>query len=150
MALWIPLFAIGTALHELLHAVAVLLLGSRPVLVLRPWPFALLPVTTTGVHIQPVPYFDPTRQFLDNLAGPGLAAALLGLVALTLPQGPLRLAAFATVLGLVFYAVIEPAYVVLDGRLDVDFLATPEVNYGVPILLALAFAGIGSIRKAAR
>jgi hypothetical protein len=148
MAMWIPLFVLGTAVHELLHAVAVLFLGSQPELVLRPWPMALVPFSITGIHVQPVPALDDARQFIDNLAGPGGAAILFGLVALRLPRGVLRRAMLATVLGLVFYALIEAADVVLDGRLEPGFLTAPEFNYGVPLLLALAVAFTSRRRSA--
>jgi hypothetical protein len=140
IAIWIPLFALGTVVHESLHAAAVLLLGSHPELVLRPWPLALIPLTITGIHVQPVPALDATGQFIDNIAGPGVAAILFGLVGLRLPRGTARHAVLATVLGLVFYALIEPADVVLDGRLEVGFLTAPEFNYGVPLLFAIVVA----------
>jgi hypothetical protein len=141
IALWIPIFVLGIVVHESLHAIAVLLLGSHPALVLRPWAFSLLPLTITGIHVQPVPPLDPTRQLVDNLAGPGVAAILFGLVALKLPSGAFRRATAATVSSLVFYALIEAADVVLDGRLEAGFLTSPEFNYGVPLLIALAIAG---------
>ncbi len=137
MALWVPVFFIGMVLHESLHAIAVLALGSHPVLVVRPWTLALAPLSITGIHIQPVPQLDPTRQALDNVLGPGVAAVIVAAVAAWLRPGPLRLAVIATVLGLLFYTVIEPLDVVLDGRLEVGFLTAPEFNYGVPALLAL-------------
>lgn len=140
VGLWFPLFVIGTVVHESLHALAVLLLGSHPVLVLRPWPMAMLPLTITGIHVQPVPALDPLRQGLDNLFGPAGAAILFGLAAWRLPHGPVRLAVVATALGLAFFAIIEPADVILDGRLEVGFLTAPEFNYGVPLLLAVAVA----------
>ncbi|HKV88791.1 MAG TPA: hypothetical protein VJT78_12410 [Candidatus Dormibacteraeota bacterium] len=143
VGLWLPLFFLAMALHESLHALAVMLLGSHPVLVLRPWQLALAPVSITGVHVQPVPALDPTRQALDNLAGPGVAAILLGVLALNLPKGALRLAVIANAFGLCFYAIIETLDVLLDGRLEVGFLTAPEFNYGVPLLIALAVAAIG-------
>jgi hypothetical protein len=144
IALWIPLFIAGMALHEMLHAAAVLLLGSHPVLVLRPWPFMFLPITTTGIHVQAVPALDPLRQALDNFMGPGLAAALFGLAALNVPRGAVRTALVANVLGLVFFAAIELADVALDGRLEDGLLTAPEFNYGVPLLIAL----IAAVRSA--
>jgi hypothetical protein len=140
IALWIPLFIAGMALHETLHAAAVLLLGSHPELVLRPWPFMFLPITTTGIHVQPVPAFDPIRQALDNVMGPGLAAVVFAVAALNVPRGAVRTALVANVLGLVFFAVIELADVLLDGRLEDGLLTAPEFNYGVPLLIALIAA----------
>lgn len=149
MAAWVPVFVAGMVVHESLHAVAVAMLGSHPVLVLRPWAFSLVPITITGVHVQPVPALDATRQFVDNLAGPGVAAIFFSIVALKMPDGVVRRATIATVLGLVFYALIEPADIALDGRLEVGFLTTPELNYGVPLLLALGVA-VTSIWRTAR
>ncbi len=151
IALWIPLFIAGMALHETLHAAVVLLLGSQPVLVLRPWPFMFLPMTTTGIHVQPVPAFDPVRQAVDNFLGPGLAAVLFALAALNVPRGAVRTALVANVLGLVFFAVIELADVMLDGRLEDGLLTAPEFNYGVPLLIALiaaAWSAAGKMRPA--
>jgi|SRR5579864_2075561 len=142
---WVPLFVLGTIVHESFHAAAVWLLGSHPVLVLRPWAFALFPVTITGVHVQAVPGLTATGQFIDNFAGPALAAIVFGLLALKLPEGAVRRAAIATVLGLVFYALVEPADVVLDGRLELGFLTAPEFNYGLPLLLAVAVAARSSL-----
>lgn len=143
VGLWIPLFLVGMTLHEMFHAVAVLVLGSHPVLVLRPWQLGLVPLSITGVHVQPVPDLDPGRQALDNLLGPGVAAVLFSLAARQVRTGALRLALIATMLSLVFYAVIEVADVVLDGRLEIGLLTTPEFNYGVPMLLAV-FVAIAS------
>jgi hypothetical protein len=140
LAAWLPLFLVGLACHESLHGVAVLLLGSHPELVVRPWAFSVLPLTWPSVHVAALPPLDLNRQALDNLAGPGIAA--LGfLTATALARGRvLKAALAANAAGLAFYALIEPAYLLLDGRLDVDFLGTPEVNYGVPLALALVAA----------
>ena len=140
LGLWLILFPVGMALHESLHALAVLALGSHPVLVLRPWPLSLLPLTIPGIHIQPVPDLDPTGQFVDNLLGPGLAAAIFAITALRVRHGVLRAALAANVLGLLFFALIESADVALDGRIEAAFLTSPEFNYGVPLLLALVVA----------
>ena len=147
VGLWVPVFLIGMVVHESLHAVAVLALGSHPDLVMRPWPLALAPLSITGIHVAPVPSLDATGQFLDNLMGPGIAATLFAVMAWRLAVGSLRLAVIATALGLAFYAVIEPLDVVLDGRLELSFLTTPEFNYGVPLLLALIVAGASAGTK---
>ncbi|MGH7763549.1 MAG: hypothetical protein ACREOM_03905 [Candidatus Dormibacteraceae bacterium] len=39
-----------------------------------------------------------------------------------------------------FFAIIEPADVMLDGRLELGLLTTPEFNHGAPLFLALAIA----------
>jgi hypothetical protein len=53
------------------------------------------------------------------------------------------LALGASVAVLLFYAVIESAYLLDDAYLNVDFgvLSTPEFNYGVPLAIC-AVAGI--------
>ena len=137
---WLPLFLVAMALHESLHAMSVLALGAHPELAVRPWAFALLPLSLPSVHVAAAPPLDLNRQAVDNLAGPGLAA--LALLGATLgAHGRWLIAALAAnAAGLAFYALIEPAYVLLNGRLDVDFLGTPEVNYGVPLALAVVAA----------
>ncbi|MEP7104881.1 MAG: hypothetical protein ABI838_03430 [Chloroflexota bacterium] len=140
LAIWLPLFLVAMALHESLHAAAVLVLGSQPELVVRPWAFALLPLSLPSVHVAAAPPLDLNRQALDNLAGPGLAA-LVVVAATFAARGRWLVAALAAnAAGLIFYALIEPAYVLLDGRLDVEFLGTQEVNYGFPLALAVLAA----------
>lgn len=140
LAVWLPLFLAGLLAHESLHGLAVLVLGSHPELVVRPWAFALLPLTWPSVHVAALPPLDLQRQAVDNLAGPGLAGA--GFLAATLAaRGRVLKAALAANAGaLAFYALVEPGYLLLDGRLDVDFLGSAEVNYGVPLALALLAA----------
>ena len=140
LAAWLPLFLVAMALHESLHAAAVLTLGSRPELVVRPWALALASVSLPSVHVAAAPPLDLNRQALDNLAGPGLAALVLLAAALGARGRWLVAALAANAAGLASYALIEPAYVLLDGRLDVEFLGTPEVNYGVPLALAVVAA----------
>ncbi len=149
LALWVPAFLAGMAVHESLHAIAVMVLGAHPVLVLRPWPLALAPISIPGIHVQAVPALAPARQAIDNVMGPGIAAVIFVVAAVKLPAGALRLAVLATASSLAFYALIEPADVLLDGRLELGFLTTPEFNYGVPLLLALlvAFAGTRPFRR---
>src|SRR5438552_3693639 len=74
LAAWLPLFLVGLVLHESLHGLAVLLLGSQPELVVRPWAFSVLPLSWPSVHVAAVPPLDLNRQALDNALGPGLAA----------------------------------------------------------------------------
>ncbi len=150
IGLWIPVFVIGMAVHESAHAAAVLLLGSHPALVLRPWPLAVAPITITGIHVQPVPGLDPTRQGLDNVIGPGAAALVFLLVTFKLRAGALRSAVIATVLALAFYALIEPLDVLLDGRVELGVLTTPEFNYGVPILIVLLVAATAKTNRGAQ
>jgi hypothetical protein len=142
-ALAIFLFFPGLAVHESLHLVVINLVGGHGSLVVRPWKFALFDISLPSLHAQPVPALDLGRQLVVNFSGPALAAVLFAVPLLYVRNRPLRLALVASVAVLLFYAVIESAYLLDDTYLNVDFgvLVTPELNYGVPLAIC-AVAGI--------
>jgi hypothetical protein len=139
----IVLFFPGLAVHESLHVVVINLVGGHGSLVVRPWKFALFDLSLPSLHAQPAPALDLGRQLVVNFLGPALAAVLFAIPLLYVRNRPLRLALGASVAVLVFYAVIESAYLLDDAYLNIDFgvLVTPEFNYGVPLAI-FAVAGI--------
>ena len=78
-----------------------------------------------------------------NFLGPALAAVpLIALWAGVRETAP-RLALWANVLILLFYALIETGDLFLERMdHDISLLTTPEFNYGVPLLIILVTAGI--------
>jgi hypothetical protein len=139
----ILLFFLGMAVHESLHLVVLKLVGGHGALIVRPWKFALVDLSLPSLHVQPVPALDLGHQLVVNFFGPALAAVLFAIPLLYVRSRELRLALGASVAVLIFYAVIESAYLLDDALLNVDlgFLVTPELNYGVPLAIC-AIAGL--------
>lgn len=134
------LFFPGLAVHESLHLVVLKLLGGHGSLIVRPWRFALFDFSLPSVHVQPVPALDLGHQLAVNFFGPALAAVVLAIPLLYVRARPLRLALGASVVVLIFYAVIESVYLLDDAYLNIDLgvLVTPELNYGVPLAICAA------------
>jgi hypothetical protein len=139
------LFFPGLALHESLHLVVLNLVGGHGAVIVRPWKFALVDFSLPSLHVQPVPSLDFGRQLAVNFLGPALAAVIFAIPLLYVRNRLLRLAVGASVAVLVFYALIESAYLLDDALLNVDLgaLVTPEFNYGVPLAICGA-AGLSA------
>jgi hypothetical protein len=149
------LFFPGLAVHESLHLAVLNLIGGHGSLIVRPWKFALVDLSLPSVHVQPVPALDFGRQLAVNFFGPALAALIFAMPLLYVRNRPLRLALGASVAVLIFYALIESAYLLDDALLNVDLgvLVTPELNYGVPLAICVAaglYAAFGRSRPRAR
>jgi hypothetical protein len=144
----IVLFFPGLAVHESLHLVVLNLVGGHGSLVVRPWKFALIDLSLPSLHVQPVPALDLGRQLVVNFFGPALAAVIFAIPLFYVRNRSLRLALGAGIAVLIFYAVIESAYLLDDVYLNVDFgvLVTPELNYGVPLAIC-AMAGFLAVLR---
>lgn len=145
------LFFPGLAVHESLHLVVLNLVGGHGSLIVRPWRFALVDLSLPSLHVQPVPALDFGRQLAVNFFGPALAAVVFAMPLLYVRNRPLRLALGAGVAVLLFYAVIESAYLLDDALLNTDLglLVTPELNYGVPLAICVGaglLAAFGRLR----
>jgi hypothetical protein len=138
----VVLFFPALAVHESLHLVVLHLIGGQGSVIVRPWRFALVDLSLPSLHVQPSPALDFGHQLTVNFFGPALAAALFAIPLLYLTDRRLRLAFGAIVAVLVFYALIESAYLLFDGYLNVDLeiLVTPEFNYGVPLAIVATAA----------
>ena len=141
----IVLFFPGLALHESLHLVVLNLVGGHGSVIVRPWKFALVDLSLPSLHVQPVPALDFGRQLAVNFLGPALAAVIFAIPLLYVRNRLVRLAVGANVAVLIFYALIESAYLLDDALLNVDLgaLVTPEFNYGVPLAIC-AVAGLSA------
>jgi hypothetical protein len=148
----IVLFFPGLAVHESLHLVVLNLVGGHGSLVVRPWKFALVDLSLPSLHVQPVPALDLSRQLAVNFFGPAVAAVLFAIPFVYVRNGPLKLALGAGVAVLIFYAVIESAYLLDDLYLNVDLgvLVTPELNYGVPLAICAAAGFLAALRPRVR
>jgi hypothetical protein len=148
LALTVVIFGIGLLLHEGLHLFVIRALGADGVLVVRPWRSSLLGWQIYGLHAQPLTQLSPTHQLVVNLAGPMLAAVPFALLWWRIRSRTIRIALALNIAVLVFYGVIEALYVVLESGLGLegDWLTAPELNYGLPFLIAVAVLGWISAR----
>jgi hypothetical protein len=99
-----------------------------------------------GLHAQPLTPLNPMQQLLVNLGGPLLAAVPIALL-LRLARRPAARIALGLNLGvLLFYAVIEALYVVLESGfgLEGEWLTAAELNYGLPALVTLAVLALAA------
>jgi hypothetical protein len=126
--------AFGT--HEVMHLLVLYALGGHGTIVIRPWRMGLVDATIYALHVQPDQPIGLTRQLVVNFFGPALAAIPLVVLLLYVRERPVRLALWANVAILAFYATIEAADLLLESafNLDLPILTTPEFNYGVPAL----------------
>jgi len=137
LVLSVLLFVAGFGAHEVLHLLLIYAVGSSGAIVVRPWHLGYVDLTIFSLHAQPSEELDVVRQSIVNFFGPFLAAvpfaALLWYVREPIP----RAALIANVAILLFYAGIELGDLLLEKvwNTDVSLLTTPELNYGVPLLM---------------
>lgn len=129
--------AFGT--HEVMHLLVIYAVGGQGSIIVRPWQLGLVNFTIYGLHAQPVPPLDLTRQTIVNFLGPILAAVPLAALLLYVREPVVVPALIANIVILVFYAAIEAGDLLLENvqHVDVPFLTWPEFNYGVPALVIL-------------
>ncbi len=136
------LFIAGFGAHEVMHLLVIYAVGSQGEIIARPWHLYFVDFSIWSVHAQPTQQLDVARQSIVNFFGPFLAAIPFA-VLLIYVREPIALAALiANVLILVFYAVIELLYVLLEAvwHTDAPLLVTPEFNYGVPLVIVILAA----------
>jgi hypothetical protein len=131
------IFVAAFGAHEVMHLFLIYAVGSNGVIIARPWRMGYLPFSIWSLHAAPEVQLDLVRQSIVNFFGPFLAAvpfaALLWYVREPIPVAAL----IANVVILVFYAVIELGDLLLEKVWNTDWslLTTPELNYGVPLLV---------------
>jgi hypothetical protein len=140
LTLTLVLFGAGLLVHEGAHLAVIHALGGDGVLVVRPWRLNFPAGEIYGLHAQPLTPLNPLQQLLVNLGGPLLAAIPLALLLPFAPGPVARIALRLNLAVLLFYAVIEALYVVLESGfgLEGEWLTAAELNYGLPALVALA------------
>jgi hypothetical protein len=139
LTLTLVLFGAGLLVHEGAHLAVIHAVGGDGVLVVRPWRLNFPVGEIYGLHAQPLTPLNPLQQLLVNLGGPLLAALPLALL-LRLAEGPVaRIALRLNLAVLLFYAVTEALYVVLESGfgLEGEWLTAAELNYGLPALVTL-------------
>jgi len=136
LLLSIVLFIAALGTHEVMHLLVLYAVGGQGSIIVRPWRMGLVDASIYALHVQPDQPIGPTRQVVVNFFGPALAAVPLAVLLVSVRERPVRLALWANLAILAFYAVIEAADLWLESAFDLDLpiLTTPEFNYGVPAL----------------
>jgi len=143
LVLSLLIFAAAFGAHEVMHLVVIFAVGGRGSIIVRPWRLGLVDFQIPSLHAQPVEPLGLVQQALVNFLGPALAAVPLVALWAGVRETAPRLALWANVLILLFYALIETGDLFLERMdHDISLLTTPEFNYGVPLLIILVTAGI--------
>jgi len=145
------LLPVAMAAHEVMHAVIWWMLGVRSVVVVRPWTLQFPPVTLPSLHAaRPGPgglggpdvAVPLAESVANNVLGPLVVAVVLTVLWLSVGRSSrvARAALLANVAALLFFALIEGAYPLLDVWNDdvADVLLVPDLNYGGALLVMLA------------
>ena len=146
LALSLILFGAGLAVHEAAHLAVIRALGHDGFLLVRSWQLGLGGWSIYGLHAQPASPLTPAEQLLVNFAGPFVAALALALLLTRVEGRAARTALILNVGVLLFYALIESLYVVLESGLGLegDWLTSVWINYGLPLVVAMAVIIRGS------
>ncbi|HSS94634.1 MAG TPA: hypothetical protein VLR46_11675 [Candidatus Dormibacteraeota bacterium] len=139
LLLSVLLFIAALGTHEVMHLLVLYAVGGHGSIIVRPWRLGLVDATIYALHVQPDQPVGLGRQMLVNFLGPILAAVPLAALLFFVREPLVRLALWANVAILVFYAIIEAADLYLESAYEIDLpiLTTPEFNYGVPAAIIL-------------
>jgi len=129
--------AFGT--HEVMHLLVIYAVGGHGTIIVRPWHMGFFDATIYALHAQPDQALGLVQQLLVNFLGPALAAVPLAFLLIYVREPVVRLALWANIAILAFYALIETGDLLLERQFDFDLglLTMPEFNYGVPTLIIL-------------
>ena len=129
--------AFGT--HEVMHLLVIYAVGGHGTIIVRPWHMGFFDATIYALHAQPAQPLGLVQQLLVNFLGPALAAVPLAVLLIYVREPVVRLALWANIAILAFYALIEAGDLLLERQFDFDLglLTTPEFNYGIPTLIIL-------------
>jgi len=144
LLLSVLLFVAAFGAHEVMHLLVLYAVGGHGSMIVRPWRLGLVDATIYSLHVQPDQPIGLVRQLLVNFLGPVLAAVPFAFLLFYVREPVVRLALWANVAILAFYALIEAGDLVVESafELDLSLLTTPEFNYGVPALIILIAAVI--------
>lgn len=147
LLLSVLLFGAAFGTHEVMHLLVLYAVGGHGSIVVRPWRMGLFDATIYALHVQPDQPIGLARQLLVNFFGPALAAVPLAVLLIYVREPVVRVALWANVAILAFYALIEAGDLLFESayELDLSILTTPEFNYGVPALI-IAVASLIAFR----
>ncbi len=142
LLLSVLLFVASLGAHEVMHLLVLYAVGGHGSIIVRPWHMGLVDASIDALHVQPDQPIGLGRQLAVNFFGPALAAVPLAVLLLYVRERPVRLALWANVAILGFFAIIEAGDLWLESAYDFDLpiLTTPEFNYGVPLLIIVLAA----------
>ena len=137
LLLSVLLFVGGFGTHEVMHLLVIYAVGGHGSIIVRPWHTGVFDGTIYSLHAQPDQPLGIVQQLLVNFLGPALAAVPLAFLLAYVREPVVRLALWANIAILAFYALIEAGDLLLERQFDFDLalLTTPEFNYGVPALV---------------
>ncbi|HYT14384.1 MAG TPA: hypothetical protein VEL12_16470 [Candidatus Nitrosopolaris sp.] len=146
LLLSVLLFVASLGAHEVMHLLVLYAVGGQGSIIVRPWHMGLVDASIDALHVQPDQPIGLGRQLAVNFFGPALAAVPLAVLLLYVSERPVRLALWANVTILGFFAIIEAGDLWLESAYDFDLpiLTTPEFNYGVPLLIIVLAAYVAS------
>ncbi len=144
LLLSVLLFVAAFGAHEVMHLLVLYAVGGHGSMIVRPWRMGLVDATIYSLHVRPDQPIGLIRQLLVNFLGPVLAAVPFAFLLFYVREPVVRLALWANVAILAFYALIEAGDLAVESvfELDLSILTTPEFNYGVPALIILIAAVI--------
>ena len=139
LLLSILIFIAAFATHEVMHLLVLYAVGGHGWLIVRPWRMGLIEATIYALHVQPDQPIGLFRQMLVNFLGPALAAVPPAALLRYVREPSVRIALWANIAILAFYAIIEAGDLFLESAFEFDLpiLTTPEFNYGVPAAIIL-------------
>jgi len=141
---------LGTlAMHEVAHLVVLYAMGGTGALLIVPWRLGSMNHYIYGLHVEPSQPLTVANQALLNFLGPVLATVPLGFLLYFVRDRIPRISLISNILILVFFALLESSYELLESALnrDIGILGSPEFNIGVPILIILFTAYRGVWKK---
>ena len=149
LLLTLLLFVAAFGTHEVMHLLVLYAVGGHGSIVVRHWRMGLFDADIYALHVQPDQPVGLVRQLLVNFLGPALAGVPLGALLLYAREPVVRIALWANVVILAFYAIIEAGDLLFESAYEIDLaiLTTPEFNYGVPALIILIGAAVAVLHK---
>lgn len=129
----------GLAIHEVGHLVVLFALGKSGTLLIVPWRLSVTDYYIHGLHVEPSPPLAVADQTLLNFLGPVLAIVPFAFLFYFVKEKIPRVAILVNILVLIFFAVLESSYELLEFALkgEIGILGSPEFNIGVPIIIIL-------------
>jgi glycopeptide antibiotics resistance protein len=104
-----------------------------------PWRLDLVNFYIYGLHVEPYPPLADLDQAILNFFGPIIAIIPFALLLSYVKDRVPRVAIIGNIFVLVFFAVLESSYELLEFALEreIGILTSPEFNIGIAVLILL-------------
>lgn len=132
----------GLLIHEGMHLVVLYLLGEHGVMLVVPWRLGAVNYYISGLHVQSTEPLSPLNHALFDFLAPTLAAIPFAVLAYYVKEKIPRAALIANVIILIFFAILETVYELLESNLhrEIGILGSPEFSIGIALLILLVVA----------